>query len=454
MPTPICFMVMPYGTKPVTPVVQGAPARINFDILWRDAFEPAIRSLGYDPVRADQETGALIIHEMLERLFFSDLIVADMTIPNGNVYYEIGIRHAARSAGCVLLAADWSVPLFDTQQMRRVTYPLPEESVSAATAELISKRVVEGVPAMASGLSPMNIVLPDYPNPDPARATTMRNALEQQRAFDARLTAVRLLPDGTEKQSLARQLAAEFPAAASNAPATALAIATTLRDAGLWDETRDYLQALPQRLRDLPWVQQQLALALSKAPSSDHLAAIGNLKSLIAMRGDSSESQGLIGGRFKKLAQAAKKAGDDRVNRRYLDQAIEAYEQGMRLDLGGYYPVSNLARLYRERGDPGDEERARFAQHLTLESCEALRARDAGDEWLRPTLLGTAFDMRDYDTAKRLTREVEKEGPAAWKLETTIVDLRKSVGQIAEASEQAPFEELIERLAALTKPAS
>ncbi len=442
----ICFMVMPYGIKPVVPAIPGAPVRINFDLLWRDAFEPAIRALGYDPVRADQETGALIIHEMLERLFYSDLIVADMTIPNGNVYYEIGIRHAAKSVGCVLLAADWAMPLFDTQQMRRVTYPLPEESVSAAAAQVIFQKVVEGVPALAGGLSPMNIVLPDYPKPDPARATTMRRVLEQQREFDSRLTAARLLPEGAEKQSVSRKLAAEFPAAASNNPASALAVATTLRDAGLWDEMRDYLQALPDRLRELPWVQQQSALALSKAKTSDHLTAVGALKSLIAKQGDSSESQGLMGGRFKKLAQGAKDSGDDQGYRRYLDQAIDAYEQGMHLDLGGYYPVSNLARLYRDRGDPGDGECAQFALRLTMESCEALRARGAGDEWLRPTLLGAAFDTRDYDAAERLTREIRKEGHAAWKLDTTIADLRRSVGQITDASERIRFEALVKRL--------
>jgi hypothetical protein len=29
---------------------------------------------------------------MLERLYFSDLILADLFVPHGNVYYEIGVR--------------------------------------------------------------------------------------------------------------------------------------------------------------------------------------------------------------------------------------------------------------------------------------------------------------------------------------------------------------------------
>jgi hypothetical protein len=33
---------------------------------------------------------------MIERLAISDLVLADVSIPNGNAYYEVGIRHAAQ----------------------------------------------------------------------------------------------------------------------------------------------------------------------------------------------------------------------------------------------------------------------------------------------------------------------------------------------------------------------
>ncbi|HBY26580.1 MAG TPA: DUF4071 domain-containing protein, partial [Bradyrhizobium sp.] len=63
-----------------------------------------------------------------------DLVLADMTIPNGNVYYEVGIRHASQKTGCVLLAADWSKQLFDVVQLRTVRYPLPEGEITPETA--------------------------------------------------------------------------------------------------------------------------------------------------------------------------------------------------------------------------------------------------------------------------------------------------------------------------------
>ena len=41
---------------------------MNFDRLWEAAVRPAIDRAGYEPVRANEDIGALIITEMIERL--------------------------------------------------------------------------------------------------------------------------------------------------------------------------------------------------------------------------------------------------------------------------------------------------------------------------------------------------------------------------------------------------
>ena len=150
----ICFMVMPFGKKATGIVAEGVPQNIDFDSLWFNALQPALVELEYDPVRADQDTSALIIQEMLERLAASDLIVADLSIPNGNVYYEVGFRHAMREAGCVLLSAEWSKPLFDMVQMRRLTYPLKSEVVAGDEAKTIRDLLVDKLPEMAKAKGP------------------------------------------------------------------------------------------------------------------------------------------------------------------------------------------------------------------------------------------------------------------------------------------------------------
>lgn len=126
---PVCFMVMPFGKKPTGEKQGAGPAEVNFNLLWDKALRPAIERLGYEAVRADEDLGPLIIEEMLERLTLADLVIADLTLSNANVYYEIGIRHGSKDTGCVLISADWSKQLFDVAQMRQVRYPLPEGEV-------------------------------------------------------------------------------------------------------------------------------------------------------------------------------------------------------------------------------------------------------------------------------------------------------------------------------------
>ena len=62
---PSCFMIMPYGRKPTQAESGRGPAEIDFNALWDRAYVPAIKALGYEPVRADQDTSALIVCEML-----------------------------------------------------------------------------------------------------------------------------------------------------------------------------------------------------------------------------------------------------------------------------------------------------------------------------------------------------------------------------------------------------
>jgi hypothetical protein len=60
-------------------------------------------------------------------------------------------------------------------------------------------------------------------------------------------------------------------------------------------------------------------------------------------------------------------------------------------------------------------------------ACERARAKGGKDPWLKPTLLGAAFDAGDVARAKQLEKDVRREGAAAWQLESTLGDLRRAV---------------------------
>jgi hypothetical protein len=439
-------MIMPYGRKPTQVEPGRGPAEIDFNALWDRGYVPVIKELGYEPVRADQDTGALIIGQMLERLYFADLVLADMTIPNGNVYYEVGIRHAAQKTGCVLLAADWSKQLFDVVQMRTVRYPLPEGNIADDTAAALRPKIKEGIVALRDGLSPMHQSIPGYPEDvDPAKATTTKEQLTELAAFQTKVREVRAAPSHKRMQ-LAQALVASEGAPPATYP-IALALLLLLRDsvnkAADWNIVLGFVSGLPRKFADEPEIQEIRAFAAAQA--GNDLQAIAQLETLIAMLGPTPERLGLMGGRYKRLLKAATSPSD---RRQTLAKAIERYEQGMQLDLNTYYCSSNLPRLYRTRSRVGDEERAQTALRLTIAACERARLLNVADDWLRPTLLAAAFDLGEPDKAEELADDVTAEGPAAWKLDSVLDDLEASVLQVSDPAKRERLSAVIERMKA------
>ncbi len=443
-PKPLCFMIMPFGRKPTQVEADRGPVEIDFNALWDRGYVPVLKALGYEPVRADQDTGGLIISQMLERLYFADLVLADMTIPNGNVYYEVGIRHAARKTGCVLLAADWSKQLFDVAQLRTVRYPLPEGAVVEQTASAFHSAIKSAVAILADGISPMYQSIRGYPdNVDEMDASTMKGKMTELAAFQTKVRAVRASPPG-ERMRLTRQLIESD----GNPPATypvALALLGLLRDSvqntADWKAIVDFVGKLPARFAEQPDVRELLAFAIGQA--GDNAQAIAGLQTLVEMLGPTPERLGLLGGRYKRMARSAASDGEKQL---YLARAIDSYEKGMDLDLNAYYCSGNLPRLYRERMHRGDEERAQTVLRLVIAATERAKRRDATDEWARPTLLGAAFDAADADKAEELADDVALEGAARWKLESTLNDLKVSVQQVKDEGLHARLLAVIARL--------
>jgi MAP3K TRAFs-binding domain len=442
----LCFMIMPYGRK--TTQVEpssNAPGEIDFNALWDKAFAPTIQSLGYDPVRADQDTGALIITQMVERLYFADLVLADMTIPNGNVYYEVGLRHAAKRTGCVLLAADWSKPLFDVAQMRTVRYPLKEGNVEAETARLVSEAIRGPIDALLRSESPVFASIKGYPtNPDPRAASTMKDVMAQTAALQGKIRAVRATPKSD--RMAAAQALAEQSINARTTPTDAIALIRLVRDCvdtkHDWAWLADFIEKLPSNIADIQEVRETYAFAL--ANSGNIADSIAKLEEILTLWGPTPERLGLLGGRYKRLFMNAK----DEDKAELLDSAIEAYQRGMELDLNQYYCSSNLPRLYRQRKLNGDEARADIAAKVVIAACERAEKLGLADEWLKQTLLGAAFDAREYEKAEKLAAEFKSKPGERWKIASTLGDLELSTNQAEDKNTRDRLTAILEPLRA------
>jgi hypothetical protein len=112
------FIVRPFGTK----------SGIDFDRVEAELVRPAIEQAGL----TGGTTGQFIQQgniraDMFEQLLTADLVIADMSIHNANVFYELGIRHALRDKRTFLIksktepGADSEVP-FDLKTDRYLSY--------------------------------------------------------------------------------------------------------------------------------------------------------------------------------------------------------------------------------------------------------------------------------------------------------------------------------------------
>ncbi len=451
---PVCFMIMPFRRKKVPAGARdGAPHEIDFDALWDRAYRLAIADVGYTPIRADADTGSVIVKDMLERIAFADLVIADVSLPNGNVYYELGLRHAAREAGCIMFAADWSRQLFDIDQFTTVRYALSDGDLPPSEAERIRTTVAEAIPTLRGSRTPWHEFIP-VDDPSPAERTVFRSNAKRLGALQAEMRSIRLMGDREVRQKAIQGLRARLPVAALGSAAVALELLSLIRDTLGWAEVLAFTTELPTGVAELPFVQEQRLLALANEGEPEH--AIAQLEELMRQFGETPERHGLIGGRYKRLWRTERdrrrRSGGDLAppaERRALGQAIRHYTAGMELDYNQYFCSSNIAQLLLARAEEGDEERAVVVDQFVVAACERAIDRDEDDEWTRPTLLGAAFRSGDEDKARELTELVGMEGPAAWKLRSTIDDLKEAVDRLGDAEAVPVLRAVLEDLESL-----
>lgn len=118
------FVIMPYGIKKTT---KGES--INFDQIYESFLQPSLEAEGFESFRADEETVSGDIHtDMFQELLLADIVVADLSIHNANVFYELGVRHAFRKRGIVHVRASKegeTVKLpFDVFNIRTISYAI------------------------------------------------------------------------------------------------------------------------------------------------------------------------------------------------------------------------------------------------------------------------------------------------------------------------------------------
>ena len=116
---------------------------VPYDQLYADVIRPVVAGCGFDVIRADDDFGpGLIIADVVRRIQEAEVIIADITPENQNVFYEVGYAHALGKPTILLAEKGKRLP-FDVSGFRTLFY---ENSIAGeAAVEQGLRRHVEAI---------------------------------------------------------------------------------------------------------------------------------------------------------------------------------------------------------------------------------------------------------------------------------------------------------------------
>ena len=99
---------------------------------------PAIKEAGFEPVRADElfTTGS-VMEQIWDQIEKAKLLLADLSEKNANVFYELGLAHAARKPVVFTASNVEDVP-FDLRHLRVIIYDIREPEWAPRLRESIA----------------------------------------------------------------------------------------------------------------------------------------------------------------------------------------------------------------------------------------------------------------------------------------------------------------------------
>jgi tetratricopeptide (TPR) repeat protein len=418
---PHAFVAMPFGTKPGP---DGRP--IDFNRVFTEYIAPALEAAGLTAFRADQERRAGDIRtDMFQELLIADLVVADLSVDNPNVWYELGVRHALRARGVVLVCGGQVTTAFDLYTDRKLRYGIRDGGPDPDTIEADKQQLVEMIKATMESwhgrkVSPVYHLMPNLQEPDwrSLRVGDVREFWEMHEQWETRLDLARRA--GRIGDVLV--LAEEAPVAAFRAEAWVKA-GESLRKAERFGLALEHLEeglAIDpdnlRALREKGICLQRLALSGAAGHSLDRTRE--HYRDVLKTHPTDTETWALLGRVDKDAWMAAWNRLDSTPERRREDAAyedallraaIDSYARAFRAHPGHYYSgINALTLMHLARHLTGDTRydrdmdfmagAVRFAAEYETDENQLFYAKATLGDLL--TLIGTPAMATDaYKTA-------------------------------------------------------
>lgn len=399
---PHAFVAMPFGAKP------GPDGQlIDFNRVYREYIAPALEEAGLEVVRADEEIRAGDIRtDMFQELLMADLVVADVTIDNPNVWYELGVRHALRSRGVILVNGGTVTTAFDIYTDRKVAYNLKDGAPDPGAIANDKRRLTAMVKATMESwhgrkISPVYSLMPNLQEPDwrSLRIGDVREFWEQHDAWENRIKLARrrgligdLLVLADEGSVAAFRADAWFRAGGALRKAERFKFALEHLERGLQIEPLN-LEALREKGICLQRLANIGAAGHSLDRTREHYRMV-----LQSFPGD-AETWALLGRVDKDAWSDAWRKPGDKTSKQMVEDAayedallraaIDSYAKGYRANPGHYYSGINaltLMHLYRHLTHDTSYDREMTTMAGAVRFAALCEPEESQQFWAKATL--------------------------------------------------------------------
>jgi hypothetical protein len=121
----LCFVIMPF--------------REELNEVYEYGIKPAVIESGYRCIRADESIGiGNITRVIIEHILQADVIVADLTGHNPNVFYELGVAHSVGNKTIMITQDIESIP-FDISPYHIISYELTFKGAQRLREQLLKE---------------------------------------------------------------------------------------------------------------------------------------------------------------------------------------------------------------------------------------------------------------------------------------------------------------------------
>ena len=358
------FIVRPFGTK----------SGIDFDQVEKELIRPAMEQAGL----TGGTTGEFLQQgniraDMFEQLLIADLVIADISIHNANVFYELGIRHALREKRTFLIksnvANEPDVP-FDLKTDRYLAYDAKDPR---GALDLLAAALKLSLDSQEAD-SPVYQLLPDLQPADPntvvAVPADFREEVERaeatNRAGDLQLLAAEL--DGFDWRAAGLRIVGHAQFALKDW-AGAKVTWQAVRDYDDMDvEANTLLATIFHRLGDLVSSDQAVERALQNRTST--AAERAEIRALMGRNAKNQWEKSWA--EIPDVEQAQKAA----LMSPFVEQALDLYGQGFLEDRNHFYSGLNALAMVTMLTELAQAQPATWADNFDTpeEGSQRLRA--------------------------------------------------------------------------------